>query len=287
MTTIARTAFHWAISFVLTVVLSGCAAAPRQIALAPLMIELPQAIIDACKVAEGVAQDKRIIHFWATFDDVLWLNAGPEVRPVVFGPAYTELGPLWPAFATGKAGAERAWLDSAHKATTRTNLTAVSNYQLALMRCYFPGAAAHRLNVARITSAFEELALSVHSKGQDYVDGVRRMLVLQAWMQWAAFSEACVETGLILPKADLEAWRLVRRLVLRAVLLDAHHDPELSERRADLMPPGLTGTSVKAIRDFTDEVAADKVVREALFAVQGIMTRNPQAYPANVPPPTK
>ena len=278
-----RTILQRAIPCVLVIFLAGCGSAPRHLARAPLMIELPQAIIDACRTAQGIKEGERVVRFWATFDDVLWLKAGPEVRPVVFGPAFIELGPLWLPLAMGRPGAERAWLDSAQKATTRTNITRLSDYQLALMRCYFGGNGPEGLDVARITTAFEELALSTHSKGQDYVDGLRRMSALQAWMQWAAFSEACLETGLILPKQDIAAWRLVRRLVLRAVLLDAHHDPVESERRRGLVPPGLPGTEMADIRRFSDEISEDSV-RRALHSLQATMAANPNAYPANMPP---
>ena len=151
------------------------------------------------------------------------------------------------------------------------------------MRCYFSGTDPGGFKEPRITAAFEELALSTHSKGKDYEAGIRRMAALQAWMQWAAFADACLETGLILPQRDVDAWRLLRRLVLRSVLLDAHHDPVVSERRPALVPPGLHDTSMKEIRRFSTALG-EKEVRTALLALQAAMVRNPNAYPANMPP---
>lgn len=285
MLTVVENILRRGTALALVMLLAGCSAAPRRVALAPLMIELPQAIIDACAAAPDVKENELIIHFWAAFDDILWMKAGPEVRAVVFGPAW-QLHPLWASFASGKPGAEQSWLDSARQATTRSNITRLSDYQLALMRCYFPGTGSERLDVPRIISAFEELGLSTHSKGEDYVKHVRRMASLHAWMQWAAFADATVETGLILPRQDAAAWRLLRRLVLRALLLDAHHDPVQSERRTGLMPPGLSRTGLDDIRRFSTDLSEDRV-RRALLELQAIMSRNPQFYPANLPPPAK
>ena len=237
-----------------------CVAAPPLPPLPPLEIQR------ACALPEATGSlPQRIDNFWTQFENLMYRAPLPEVT--VAKPSFYDVHEYWKAIAragseSARDSARRAWAEKLAEKPAHYRIRSLSNYQLKLIRCFFPGGE-EGFNRAEVSQAFEALALgTIRPTPPDSTSG--RMDDIVGWFEWASFAETAARVA----PDDGAAWQAIERMLLRGLLLHAHHDSRpcpgaQCKRRTELKPPGLGGTTIEEIRRFSETADVGQTVRQA------------------------
>jgi hypothetical protein len=241
---------------------------------AMIRLEAPPEMLRVCRDETAGDLEQRMGNFWKQFERLLYTSAAPpEVGEAVA--AWADVHASWKAIADAAPGAAReaaraAWRSKLAVPETRRKVLNLSSYQLTLMRCFFPGGGAGRLDATELTQAFEALAKGTYASRENPMRG--RMDDITGWIVWASYAEAAAEVTFSL--ADRDAWRSIERMALYGVLVHAHYDSRpcpgnLCQQRPGLMPRGLRSTALPEIQRFAAAADVNATVTEVYTLLKG------------------